>query len=320
MSATPQNETRPVTTATIRALKQARRPIVMVTAYDVPSARLADEAGVDIILVGDSLGMTVLGFASTLPVTLGQMLHHTAAVARGAKRALVVADMPFLTYQVTAEDALRNAGRFIAEAGATAVKVEGGAPIAPTVRRIVDAGIPVVGHVGLTPQSVHALGGYSVQAKEAGPALALLADCRALQAAGAFAVVLECIPVELAELVSHELSIPTIGIGAGAGCDGQVQVLSDLLGLGESTPRHAKRYAEVGAEIQQAIGQYATDVRAGAFPGDEQSTRMEEGALAEVRAAVANAREDTSPAIDPAGGPDAGADTRGPDADAGERW
>jgi 3-methyl-2-oxobutanoate hydroxymethyltransferase len=289
VSAIPSDAARPVTTATIRGLKEARRPIVMITAYDFPSGRLADKAGADMVLVGDSLGMTVLGFDSTLPVTLEQMLHHTAAVARGAKRALVVADMPFLTYQVTAEEALHNAGRFIAEAGAAAVKVEGGVEIAATVRRIVDAGIPVMGHVGLTPQSVHALGGYRVQGKETGAALKLLADCRALEHAGAFAVVLECIPAELAQIVTHALSIPTIGIGAGVACDGQVQVLNDLLGMGDFTPRHAKRYAEIGDAITFAIAQYAEEVRAGQFPGDEQTTRMDPDVLCEVRDAVASA-------------------------------
>lgn len=304
MSSTPPDKARPVTTATIRALKQAHRSIVMITAYDFPSGRLADEAGADMILVGDSLGMTVLGFDSTLPVTLEQMLHHTAAVTRGASRALVVADMPFLTYQVTAEEAVRNAGRFIAEAGAAAVKVEGGVAIAPTVRRIVDAGIPVMGHVGLTPQSVHALGGYRVQGKEAGAALKLIGDCRALEHAGAFAVVLECIPAELAAIVSKALTIPTIGIGAGVGCDGQVQVLNDLLGMGEFTPRHAKRYAEIGDEIRGAISRYADDVRAGTFPGEDQTTRMDRQTLSEVQAALDGAKSAAA-----AAGPASGVDT-----------
>ena len=295
MSATPATtpegaprEVRPVTVSTIAGLKAAGRPIVMVTAYDAPSARAADDAGVDMILVGDSLGMTVLGLASTLPVTLEQMLHHTAAVSRSTRRALVVADMPFLTYQVNAEEALRNAGRFVAQAGAAAVKVEGGVAIAPTVRRIVDAGIPVMGHVGLTPQSVHALGGYRVQAKTTAEGLRLLKDCEALQDAGAFAVVLECIPAELARITSPRLEIPTIGIGAGAGCDGQVQVLSDLLGLGQFTPRHAKRYAEIGTQMREALAEYANDVRGGIFPGEEQSTHMDEAALRELRQTVSD--------------------------------
>jgi 3-methyl-2-oxobutanoate hydroxymethyltransferase len=274
---------RPITTTTLGAMKQSGRPIVMVTAYDAPSARLVDAAGVDAILVGDSLGMTVLGFSSTLPVTLDDMVRHTAAVVRGARRALVVADMPFLTFQVTAEEALRNAGRLIAEGGAEAVKVEGGASIAHTVRRLVESGIPVMGHVGLTPQSVNVLGGYKVQAKESPAALRLLEDCRELENAGAFAVVLECIPAELAALVSGELGIPTIGIGAGVGCDGQVQVFHDLLGLGgDFTPRHAKRYAEIGEAIRDAVEAYADDVRDRAFPGDAQSTRMDPESLAVV--------------------------------------
>ncbi len=321
MSATPPDTARPVTTATIRALKQAQRPIVMITAYDFPSGRLADEAGADMILVGDSLGMTVLGFDSTLPVTLEQMLHHTAAVTRGASRALVVADMPFLTYQVTAEEAVRNAGRFIAEAGAAAVKVEGGVAIAPTVRRIVDVGIPVMGHVGLTPQSVHALGGYRVQGKEAGTALKLIADCRALEHAGAFSVVLECIPAELAAIVSKTLEIPTIGIGAGVGCDGQVQVLNDLLGLSEFTPRHAKRYAQAGDVIRQAISHYADDVRAGTFPAEDQTTHMDPEALGEVEAAIDGAKS-AAAAAGPASGADAGtaATATTPDAPNDNEW
>jgi len=274
---------RPVTTSTFRARKAASQRIVMVTAYDAPSARLVDAAGVDAILVGDSLGMTVLGYDSTLPVTLADMLRHTAAVARGAKRALVIADMPFMSFQVSPEDALRNAGRLMSEAGAAAVKLEGGTAVAETVRRLTSAGIPVMGHVGLTPQSVHQLGGYRVQAKEAAAAEALLDDCRALQDAGAFAVVLECIPAELARLASTMLAIPTIGIGAGPGCDGEVQVFHDLLGLGgEFKPRHAGRYAEIGSAIQDAVEAYADEVRAGAFPADEQTTHMDAAAYAEV--------------------------------------
>jgi 3-methyl-2-oxobutanoate hydroxymethyltransferase len=279
---------RPVTTATFRARKAAGQRVVMLTAYDTPSARLVDEAGVDAILVGDSLGMTVLGFDSTLPVTLDDMVRHTAAAARGAKRALVIADMPFMSFQVSPEDALRSAGRLMAEGGAGAVKLEGGAAVAETVRRIVTAGIPVMGHVGLTPQSVHQLGGYKVQAKEAAAAVQLLDDCRALQGAGAFAVVLECVPAELAAIASAELDIPTIGIGAGAGCDGEVQVFHDLLGLGgDFTPRHAKRYAELGDAIRSAVAVYADDVRAGMFPAEPQCTHMDPRVLEELEAARA---------------------------------
>ncbi|MDP2181745.1 MAG: 3-methyl-2-oxobutanoate hydroxymethyltransferase [Actinomycetota bacterium] len=283
MSATvPLDPSRSVTTTSLRAMKAAGRPIVMVTAYDAPSARLVDAAGVDAILVGDSLGMVVLGHESTLPVTMDDMLHHTAAVARGAKRALVIADMPFMSFQVTPEDAIRNAGRFMAEAGAHAVKIEGGARVAAVVRRMADAGIPVMGHVGLTPQSVHQLGGYKVQAKETAAALTLLEDCRALEEAGAFAIVLECIPAELAALVSAELAIPTIGIGAGCGCDGQVQVFHDLLGLGDFTPKHARRYAEIGDAIREAVAAYADDVRGHVFPAEENSTHLDAAVAREV--------------------------------------
>jgi 3-methyl-2-oxobutanoate hydroxymethyltransferase len=274
---------RPVTTATFRARKSAGQRIVMITAYDTPTARLVEQAGVDAILVGDSLGMTVLGFDSTLPVTLDDMVRHSAAVVRGASRALVVADMPFMSFQVSPEDALRSAGRLMADGGAGAVKLEGGATVADTVRRIVEAGIPVMGHVGLTPQSVHQLGGYRVQAKDAAQALRLLDDCRALEDAGAFAIVLECIPAELASLASAELAVPTIGIGAGAGCDGEVQVLHDLLGLGGGfTPRHARRYAEIGDAVREAVSAYADDVRERAFPGEAQTAHMDAGVLAEV--------------------------------------
>lgn len=275
---------RPVTTSTFRANKAAGRRIVMVTAYDTSAARLVDAAGVDAVLVGDSLGMTVLGYGSTLPVTLDDMLRATAAVVRGTKHALVIGDMPFMTFQISPDEALRNAGRFLSEAGAGAVKLEGGAAVADTVRRMTSAGIPVMGHVGLTPQSVNQLGGYKVQAKEAAAAETLLADCRALQDAGAFGIVLECIPAELAALASAEIDIPTIGIGAGAGCDGEVQVYHDLLGLGgDFTPRHAKRYAEIGDAIREAVATYAEDVRSGAFPGEAQTVHMDAAALAEVR-------------------------------------
>jgi 3-methyl-2-oxobutanoate hydroxymethyltransferase len=275
---------RPITIATFRARKEAGQRIVMVTAYDTPTARIVEQAGVDAVLVGDSVGMTVLGFDSTLPVTLDDMVRHTAAVARGATRALVVADMPFMSFQVSPEDALRNAGRLMADGGAGAVKLEGGVAVAETVRRIVEAGIPVMGHVGLTPQSVHQLGGYKVQAKGAAQAVRLLEDCSALEAAGAFAIVLECIPAELASLASAELGVPTIGIGAGPGCDGEIQVLHDILGLGgDFTPRHAKRYAEVGDVIRDAVAAYAADVRAREFPGEAQTTHMDAAAFVEVK-------------------------------------
>ncbi|PKQ21030.1 MAG: 3-methyl-2-oxobutanoate hydroxymethyltransferase [Actinobacteria bacterium HGW-Actinobacteria-6] len=285
MSATTSIKAR-VTTATLREMKSAGDPIVMVTAYDAPSARLAEEAGVDSILVGDSLGMVVLGHDSTLPVTLDDMLRHTAAVVRGTSRALIVADMPFLSFQISPEEAVRNAGRFLAEAGATAVKLEGGASIAPTVERIVAAGIPVMGHIGLTPQSVNVFGGFKVQGRETDSAIALVQDALALEAAGAFAIVLELVPAELAAIVSEEVSIPTIGIGAGGGCDGQVQVFHDLLGLGTFKPKHAKRYADVGDAIRSAIGAYTAEVRSGAFPAEENLTHLDAEVIGELEVAL----------------------------------
>ncbi|MBE0476591.1 MAG: 3-methyl-2-oxobutanoate hydroxymethyltransferase [Coriobacteriia bacterium] len=267
-------------------MKGATRRIVAITAYDVAFARLVDAAGVDVVLVGDSLGMTVLGHGSTLPVTVDDMVRHTAAVSRGVERALLVADMPFMSYQADPADALRNAGRLMAEGGAQAVKLEGGRQVAPTIERLVGAGIPVIGHVGLTPQSVHAMGGYRVQARETVTALRLLDECRALAEAGAFAVVLECIPAELSEVVTAEVAIPTIGIGAGAGCDGEVQVLHDLLGLTEQTPRHASRFAEIGGAVVEAVRRYAEQVRAGEFPAEANCTRMEPAVVEELRRAV----------------------------------
>ena len=285
MSVHPEATGGPVTTAVFAEKKARGDRLVVITAYDAPSACAVDEAGVDAILVGDSLGMTVLGFSDTLSVTMDHMLHHVSAAARGTRRAMIVADMPFMSFQVSAEEALRNAGRFVAEAGAAAVKLEGGRTVAATVRRIVDAGIPVMGHVGLTPQSVHAMGGYRVQAKEAVAAAKLLDDCRALEEAGAFSVVLECIPAELAELVSEDLSIPTIGIGAGAGCDGEVQVFHDVLGLSARTPKHASAYAELGAAMRDAVGAWAADVRSGAFPAEANCTHMDPEVVSELRAA-----------------------------------
>ena len=271
-----------VTTTRLVEMKAAGEPIVMITAYDTPGARLASSAGVDAILVGDSLGMTVLGYESTLPVTMDDMVRATAAVTRGASGALVVADMPFMSYQASLEDAVRNAGRLLAEGGAQAVKLEGGAAVADLVEVLVTAGIPVMGHVGLTPQSVNVFGGYKTQGRDTDGALALVEDCVALEAAGAFSIVLELVPAELAELVSEELTIPTIGIGAGAGCDGQVQVFHDLLGLGDFTPRHARRYAEIGAAIERAIGAYAADVRSRSFPTEKQLSHLDAEVVAEL--------------------------------------
>ena len=264
--------TQRVTVADLVAMKRRGERIVMVTAYDYPTARLADEVGIPVILVGDSLGNTVLGYETTVPVTLGDMLHHTKAVTRAVHRALVVADMPFLTYQVTPEEALRNAGRLVQEGGAQAVKVEGGGPLVETVARLVRAGIPVMGHLGLTPQSVHALGGYRVQARSAAAVRQLFADALALEEAGAFAIVLELIPAPVARAVSEVVHVPTIGIGAGPGCDGQVQVLTDLLHLLPGPlPRHARAYADLASVVSDALRRYAEDVRNGVFPGEAES-------------------------------------------------
>ena len=265
----------------LQEMKQAGEPIVCVTAYDFPSARLADEAGVPVILVGDSLGNAVLGHDSTLPVTLSDMVHHTRAVVRGARNALVIADMPFMTYQTSADDAMRNAGRLLQEGGAQAVKLEGGRTIAPTVRRLTESGVPVMGHVGLLPQSVHQTGGYRVQGRTAEQARALLDDALALQEAGAFAVVIESVPGDVAAEATRRLAVPTIGIGAGAGCDGQIQVLHDLLGLSARTPRHAKRYADLNGVILGALRAYRDDVIERRFPGAEHTPEAEAGAVAE---------------------------------------
>lgn len=250
------------------ALMKARgERIVMVTAYDATMSRLFDKAGVDLLLVGDSLGNVILGLDSTVPVTLDAMVHHTSAVARGAKRALVVADMPFLTYQVSPEDALRNAARLFQEGGAAAVKVEGGTAVAPTVRRMVAAGMPVMGHVGLTPQHLHRLGGMRRQAQGEVAAQQLMLDAVALEEAGAFAVVLEAIPDAVAEAVTARLKVPTIGIGAGPHCDGQVLVSYDMLGLFDTfIPPFVKQYARLGEAVVSAVRDYADEVRRGAFP------------------------------------------------------
>ncbi|MBN1193706.1 MAG: 3-methyl-2-oxobutanoate hydroxymethyltransferase [Coriobacteriia bacterium] len=275
-----------VTTTELMAMKASGDRIVMITAYDTPSALLVEAAGVDTILVGDSLGMTVLGHTSTLPVTMDDMLRATAAVSRGSRQALIVADMPFMSYQASAEDAMRNAGRLLAEAGAHAVKLEGGVAVADLVAILTEIGIPVMGHVGLTPQSVNAFGGYKLQGKDVDSALRLVEDCLALEAAGAFAVVLELVPAELAALITEELTIPTIGIGAGAGCDGQVQVFHDILGIGEFTPKHARRFAEIGSAITKAVASYCAEVRAGTFPAEKQLSHLEAGVVAELERAL----------------------------------
>ena len=260
----------------------------MITAYDYPSARLVEQAGVPVILVGDSLGSVILGYGSTVPVTMDDILHHTRAVVRGTERAIVVADMPFMSYQASADDAVRNAGRLLQEGGATAVKLEGGSHVVPLVRRMVECGIPVMGHLGLTPQSVNQFGGHKVQGKTPAAAAKLISDARGLEEAGAFAVVLETIPAELATMVSERLTIPTIGIGAGPGCDGQVQVFHDLLGIYDDcrAMKHARRYANLGEIIRNAVREYTADVESGAFPTAEHSFAMDEATRNELSLAV----------------------------------
>jgi len=254
-------------TARIRKAK-GRERIVCLTAHDYSTARILDAAGVQLILVGDSLAMTALGYSSTLPVTMREMLHHAAAVARAARSAMVVGDMPFMSYQLSPEQALRNAARFVKTAGADAVKLEGGAIRAETISLLTSNGIPVLGHIGLTPQSVREMGGYKVQGRQPEQAKKLLDDALAVEEAGAFAVVIECVPAGLGERITNALGIPTIGIGAGPSCDGQILVTNDILGLyDELSPKFAKRYAEIGAGIAEAVRAYKADVQEGRFPG-----------------------------------------------------
>jgi 3-methyl-2-oxobutanoate hydroxymethyltransferase len=261
-----------ITTHGLLDMKQKGQRIVALTCYDALFARLLDTSGVDILLVGDSLNQVLAGASSTLSATLEQMIYHTRIVRRGAERAMVVCDMPFLTYQVSPEDALRNCGRAMKESGCQAVKVEGGQPIAPTVRRLVDAGIPVMGHVGLTPQSVHALGGYRVQGRDDATADRLRADAKALEDAGAFAVVLELLPAPLASQITKALTIPTIGIGAGPACDGQVLVLHDMLGLNDQfSAKFVKKYAALAEDVREAARLFAAEVREGRYPGPDHS-------------------------------------------------
>ncbi len=272
-----------VTINQIKDMKQKGEKITMLTAYDYSTAKIVDEVGIPLILVGDSLGMVVLGYESTIPVTMEEMLHHTKAVARGTKRAMVIGDMPFMTYHISTEDALRNAARFIQEGGAQAVKLEGGVTVAEKVRSIVSCGIPVMGHIGLTPQSIHQLGGFRVQGKTLEAAKKLLKDAHALEDAGAFAIVLETIPTQLATFITQSINIPTIGIGAGAGCDGQVLVINDLLGsFTEFVPKHAKQYAKLADIMSNTITQYYNEVKDGSFPTDEQGFSMDESILAEL--------------------------------------
>jgi len=274
---------RRVTLSDIARMQADGQRIAMLTAYDYPTARIVDEAGVPLILVGDSLGMVMLGYEETVRVTMDEMLHHVKAVVRGTRRSLVIADMPFMSYGVNVEASLANAGRFISEGGAQAVKVEGGMRTARTIEAIVRAGIPVMGHIGLTPQAVHGLGGHRVQGKTVESARQLLADARAVQESGAFAVVLELVPAELSVAITERLKIPTIGIGAGPGCSGQVQVITDLLGLTYGfIPRHARKYENLAERISAAVGAYAVDVAAGDFPTAEHSSSMAPEVLDEV--------------------------------------
>jgi 3-methyl-2-oxobutanoate hydroxymethyltransferase len=271
-----------ITTLALQAKKRRAEPITMLTAYDYPTALAMDQSGIDVILVGDSLGMVVLGYENTLPVTMEDMLHHCKAVSRGAKFAMLVGDMPFLSYQVCVTEAVRNAGRFLQEGGMDAVKLEGGRERLEAVRAICEAGIPVMGHLGLTPQSLHQLGGFRPQGRTAGDARRLLEDALLLQEAGCYSLVLESVPARLGAYVSKKLSIPTIGIGAGVGCDGQVLVTHDLLGLFERfTPKFVKRYAELHTEMQHAFAQYIEDVQNQAFPGEEHSIEMKDEEWAE---------------------------------------
>lgn len=273
-----------VTIGQIKEMKQKGEKIAMLTAYDYSTAKIVDEAGIPLVLVGDSLGVVMLGYESTIPVTMEEMLHHTKAVVRGTKHALIVGDMPFMTYHVSVEDAMRNAGRFIQETGCQAVKMEGGVNVAEKVRRVVQCGIPVMGHIGLTPQSVNQLSGFKIQGKTPEAAKRLLQDALALEEAGAFAVVIETVPAQLSALITQRLSIPTIGIGAGAGCDGQVQVINDMLGsFSDFVPKHAKQYAKLTEVIGKAVADYAQEVKTGTFPTEKQSFSMDEKILEELQ-------------------------------------
>lgn len=268
----PAGEGRPVSILDLHAMKRRGEKIVMITAYDALFASLVDRAGVDVILVGDSVTTVLGGNDTTLSATVAQMIYHGRIVRRGVTRALVVVDLPFLSYQVSIEDALRNAGRVLKRTGAAAVKLEGGRVVAPTIRALVDAGIPVMGHLGFTPQSVHTLGGAHIQGKQKAAADRLIADAKVLEEAGVFAVVLELMPATVAARVTEEVGVPTIGIGAGPNCDGQVLVLHDLLGLNEDfRPKFLKRYAELGPAVRQAVAQFGEEVRSGRYPDAEHS-------------------------------------------------
>ncbi len=288
---------KPITVLDLQRMREQGKPIAMLTAYDYSTARLADEAGVPILLVGDSLGMVVLGYDSTVPVTLDDMIHHGKAVVRGAQRAHVVVDMPFGSYQTGWQDALRNATRIMQETGCGSVKLEGGVRSAETVRHLVEAGIPVMGHIGLTPQSVNAFGGFRVQGKTPRDAVHLIADAKALAEAGAYAIVLELVPTALAHMITQRVSVPTIGIGAGPFCSGQVQVVHDILGMYDGIhPKHARRFAELGTATRDAIAEYRAAVEAGAFPTAAESFYMDEHALDLIRQMTPSPDEDMSEA------------------------
>lgn len=261
-----------VTTSTLLEMKRKGQRITALTAYDAPTARLLDEAGTDVVLVGDSVGNVKLGYDNTLPVTVEEMLHHTRAAKRGNSRALLVADMPYLSYEVDPKEAARNAGRLVKEGGAEAVKLEGGLEAAPAIKELLRINIPVMGHLGLTPQAVHRLGGYRVQGRRPQEAEKIMTDARVLEGAGVFAIVLECVPAELAREITRKVSVPTIGIGAGPHCDGQVLVIDDLLGLAEGpSPKFVKRYADLRAQARAAVERYLREVQEGVFPGPEHS-------------------------------------------------
>ena len=272
------------TVSTLLAQKQSGDKITMLTAYDFTTARIMDECGVNAILIGDSLGMVMLGYDNTLPVTMEDMIHHTAAVSRGAQNAFIVADMPFMSYQVSVQEAVINAGRLIKEGGANAVKLEGGAEVCEQIRAIVNASIPVVAHLGLTPQSVNVFGGFKVQGKNISNAKKLIEDALKIQEAGACAVVLEGIPAQLAQIITNKLLIPTIGIGAGNGCDGQVLVYQDMLGLTTGhTPKFVKRFAEAGEVMRKGIAEYISETKEGSFPAPEHTYAIDEDVIAEIK-------------------------------------
>lgn len=278
-------------TGELKQMKRDQQPIAMVTAYDYPSARLAEQAGADIIFVGDSLGMVILGYDSTIPVTLDDMIHHTKAAVRGAPRSFVLTDMPFLTYHGSIDTTLKNAARVMQEGHSKAIKMEGGIAICESVSACVQAGIPVMGHIGLTPQAVNQLGGYKIQGRHPEQALTLLEDAIALEKAGAFAIVLEMVPEELASLITQTVSIPTIGIGAGRGCDGQVLVYHDLLQYASPiAPKFVKSYANIGEQIVEGIGQYVKEVKSRVFPGEEHVYHMDSSVIEEVKAKLEDAK------------------------------